>query len=119
MTELLIIKPSSLGDIVHGLQVATSLKAQRDGLRISWVVRDIFAPIVRACEAVDRVYVFERLAGAKGFLRLTKELRKVKFSYVFDMQGLLRPTLCSAWTRDVIRPVRSRPCMSNTYNEKV
>ncbi len=31
MTELLIIKPSSLGDIVHGLQVATSLKAQRVG----------------------------------------------------------------------------------------
>jgi ADP-heptose:LPS heptosyltransferase len=72
MTELLIIKPSSLGDIVHGLQVATSLKAQARGLRISWVVRDIFAPIVRACAAVDQVYVFERNAGTKGFLRLMK-----------------------------------------------
>ena len=70
MTELLIIKPSSLGDIVHALQVATSLKAQREGLRISWIVREIFAPIVRACEAVDQVYVFERNAGTKGFLRL-------------------------------------------------
>ena len=48
MTELLIIKPSSLGDIVHGLQLATSLKAQVDGLRISWIVADIFAPLVRA-----------------------------------------------------------------------
>ena len=57
MTELLIIKPSSLGDIVHGLQVATSLRAQDDNLRISWVVRDIFAPIVRACEAVEHVYI--------------------------------------------------------------
>ena len=37
MTELLIIKPSSLGDIVHGLQVATSLKAQRGDLLISWI----------------------------------------------------------------------------------
>ena len=76
MTELLIIKPSSLGDIVHALQVATSLKAQVRHVRISWVVREIFAPIVRACEAVDRAYVFERNAGAKGFLRLTQELRK-------------------------------------------
>jgi len=83
MTDVLIIKPSSLGDIVHALQVATSLKAQVSHLRISWVVREIFAPIVRACEAVDRVYVFERNAGAKGFLRLTKELRKTKFEYVF------------------------------------
>ena len=35
MTELLIIKPSSLGDIVQGLQVATSLKAQRPDLRMN------------------------------------------------------------------------------------
>src|SRR4051812_22276070 len=96
MTKLLIIKPSSLGDIVHGLQVATSLKAQGEGLCISWAVREIFAPIVRACEAVDRVYVFERNAGAKGFLRLTKELRKTKFDYVFDFQGLLRTGLMTS-----------------------
>jgi heptosyltransferase I len=98
MTELLIIKPSSLGDIVHGLQVATSLKAQVSHLRISWVVREIFAPIVRACEAVDQVYVFERAAGAKGFMRLMKELRKKTFDYVFDMQGLLRTGLMTSRT---------------------
>src|SRR5882672_5178572 len=96
MTELLIIKPSSLGDIVHGLQVATSLKAQVKDLRISWVVREIFAPIVRACEAVDRVCVFERNAGTKGFIRLMKEIRKTEFDYVFDMQGLLRTGLMTS-----------------------
>src|SRR5437763_17090446 len=96
MTELLIIKPSSLGDIVHALQVATSLKAQRDDLRISWVARAIFAPIVRACEAVDHVYVFERNAGAKGFLRLSQEIRKKQFDYVFDTQGLVRTGLITS-----------------------
>ena len=96
MTELLIIKPSSLGDIVHGLQVATSLKAQVNHLRISWVVRDIFAPIVRASAAVDQVYVFERNAGAKGFVKLTRELRKKTFDHVFDMQGLLRTGLMTS-----------------------
>lgn len=98
MTEILIIKPSSLGDIVHALQVATSLKAQCEGLRISWVVREIFAHIVRACEAVDQIYIFERNAGAPGFLRLTKELRKTRFDYVFDMQGLLRTGLMTSRT---------------------
>jgi heptosyltransferase I len=96
MTELLIIKPSSLGDIVHGLQVATSLKAQCEGLRISWVVREIFAPLVRACEAVDQVYVFERGGGAKAFLKLMRDIRKTKFDYVFDMQGLLRTGLMTS-----------------------
>jgi ADP-heptose:LPS heptosyltransferase len=99
MTELLIIKPSSLGDIVQALQVATSLKAQRQNLRISWIVREMFAPLVRACEAVDRVYVFERAAGAKGFLQLMAEVRKTKFDYVFDMQGLLRTGLMTSRAR--------------------
>jgi heptosyltransferase I len=99
MTELLIIKPSSLGDIVQGLQVATSLKAQRADLRVSWIVREMFAPIVRACEAVDRVFVFERAGGAKGFLKLMKQVRATKFDYVFDMQGLLRTGLMTKRVR--------------------
>jgi len=107
MTEILIIKPSSLGDIVHALQVATSLKAQVSHLRISWVVREIFAPIVRACAAVDQVYVFERNAGAKGFLKLTRELRKVNFDYVFDMQGLLRTGLMTSRVRATTKVGRS------------
>lgn len=121
MTELLIIKPSSLGDIVHGLQVATSLKAQCESLRISWVVREIFSPIVRACEAVDRVYVFERNAGAKGFLRLTQELRQTKFDYVFDLQGLLRTGLMAMRahaTRKVGR-ADAREWSGVFYDEKV
>jgi heptosyltransferase I len=121
MTDLLIIKPSSLGDIVHGLQVATSLKAQVSNLRISWVVREIFAPIVRACEAVDRVYVFERSAGAKGFIRLTKELRKTRFDYVFDMQGLLRTGLMTSRTLADHKVGRSdaREWSGVFYSEKV
>jgi ADP-heptose:LPS heptosyltransferase len=121
MTELLIIKPSSLGDIVHGLQVATSLKAQVPHLRISWVVREIFAPIVRACEAVSQVYVFERNAGAKGFLKLTKEMRKTKFDYVFDMQGLLRTGLMTSRVHAGKKVGRSdaREMASLFYDQKV
>jgi ADP-heptose:LPS heptosyltransferase len=121
MTELLIIKPSSLGDIVQGLQVATSLKAQRSGLRISWIVRDMFAPIVRACEAVDHVYVFDRNGGAKGFLRLMREVRATRFDYVFDMQGLLRTGLMTKRTRAAHKVGRSdaREFAGVFYSEKV
>lgn len=121
MTEILIIKPSSLGDIVHALQVATSLKAQCAGLRISWVVREMFAPIVRACEAVDQVYVFERAAGAKGFLKLTKEIRKTKFDFVFDMQGLLRTGLMTsrALAKKKVGRGDARECSGMFYDEQV
>jgi heptosyltransferase I len=121
MTELLIIKPSSLGDIVQGLQVATSLKAQRPELRISWIVREMFAPIVKACEAVDRVFVFERAGGAKGFLKLMKQVRTTKFDYVFDMQGLLRTGLMTRRVRAKHKVGRSdaREWAGIFYDEKI
>jgi heptosyltransferase-1 len=121
MTELLIIKPSSLGDIVHALQVATSLKAQVEKLRISWVVREIFSPIVRACDAVDQVYVFQRAGGAKGFLKLMAEIRKTKFDYVFDMQGLLRTGLMASRANAVKKVGRTdaREWSGMFYDEKV
>jgi len=119
--SLLVVLPSSLGDIVHGLQVATSLKSQVEGLRISWIVRDIFAPIVRACSAVDHVYVFQRKGGAKGFLRLIKEVRKTKFDYVFDFQGLLRTGLMTSRVHAKKKIGRSdaRELSGIFYDEKV
>jgi len=121
MVDLLIIKPSSLGDIIHALQVATSLKSQLKGLRISWIVRDIFAPIVQACDVVDQVYIFERNGGTKGFLRLIKEVRHTKFDYVFDMQGLLRTGLMTSRTRSDYKVGRSdsREMSGMFYDEKV
>ncbi len=99
MPEMLIIKPSALRDIVHGLQVAASIKAQRPEWRISWIVRDIFSPLVRACTAVDQVYVFRRNEGARGFLSTMREVRKKEFDLVLDFQGLLRTGLMTKWAR--------------------
>jgi len=99
MPELLIIKPSALRDIVHGLQVATSIKAQRPEWRISWIVRDIFSPLVRSCAAVDQVYVFRRDQGTVGFIQLMREVRQKDFDLVLDFQGLLRTGLMTKWSR--------------------
>ena len=99
MPDLLIIKPSALRDIVHGLQVAASIKAQRPEWRISWIVRDIFSPLVRAATAVDQVYVFRRHEGPRGFLHLMREVRKKEFDLVLDFQGLLRTGLMTKWAR--------------------
>jgi heptosyltransferase I len=121
MRQVLIIKPSSLADIVHGLQVATSIKAQVEDVQISWIVRDIYAPIVRACSAVDHVYVFQRAGGAKGFLRLIRDVRKTNFDYVFDFQGLLRTGLMTSRVKAKTKVGRSdaREMSGMFYDEKV
>ncbi|HVU15630.1 MAG TPA: glycosyltransferase family 9 protein [Candidatus Didemnitutus sp.] len=98
MPELLVIQPSSLGDIAHGLQVVAVLKAQQPDWRVSWIVRDIFAPLVRASTVVDQSFVFQRHEGARAFLRLMREVRRKQFDVVFDFQGLLRSGLMTKWS---------------------
>lgn len=121
MPELLIIKPSALRDIVHGLQVATSIKAQRPEWRISWIVRDIFSPLVRSCAVVDQVYVFRRHEGARGFLQTMREVRKKEFDLVLDFQGLLRTGLMTKWSRGKRKAGRTdaREGAGMFYDEKV
>ncbi len=97
MTRILIINPSALTEIVHGLQVATSLRAQwpedRGPLEIHWVVRDIFAPLVSSCTAIDKTFVFKRFGSTMDFFRLMREVRQTQYDYLLDLQGLLRTGL--------------------------
>jgi ADP-heptose:LPS heptosyltransferase len=99
MRQLLVIQPSALGDIVHALQTVAALKARQPDWRVSWIVRDIFAPLVRASTVVDQVYVFRRHGGVRGFFQLMREVRAQEFDVALDLQGLLRSALMLQRTR--------------------
>lgn len=90
MKSLLVIKPSSLGDIVHGLQVVQTLARERPDCRITWVVRERFAGLVQAAPFVHRVIIFRRRGGWRAFFSLLRELRETRHDAVWDMQGLFR-----------------------------
>ncbi len=91
MEEILVIKPSSLGDIIHALAVIESLRVQRgNGVRITWLVRDTFAPVLEATPTVDRLIRYDRKSGLRGILRVGRELRRERFDLVLDLQGLAR-----------------------------
>ena len=68
MPHYLVIKPSSFGDIVHGLQVAQWLPGQRSDTRFNWVVRKAFADLVEAYETVDQVLIFRRHGEISDFI---------------------------------------------------
>lgn len=125
MTRLLIIAPAPLVGTVHGLQVATSLKAQwpaeKAPLQIDWVARDMLAPLVQACTAVDHVHIFKRHGGMLEFMRLLRELRRTTYDYVFDFQGLLRSGLITLSVQSPRKIGRqdARERAETFYNEKV
>jgi len=96
--KFLIIKPSSLGDVIHALPVAAALKAEFPGACVDWLVGRGYEEVLEGNPAVDRVIIFDRRMfdgpGKLGRLkRLISELRLERYDAVLDLQGLLRSGL--------------------------
>lgn len=93
--SILLIKPSSLGDIVHTLPVADALKKNWPSAQLSWVVNEEWQEILADNAAVDRIIPFprKRFRGISGLwkgLRWIGGLRQLRPDLGIDLQGLLR-----------------------------
>lgn len=113
--NILIIKPSSLGDIVLALPALTALRRSFPNARISWLVRPEFAALLRNHPHLDEIITFDRkLLGKAWFsprafgalIRLVQRLRAGRFDVVFDFQGLFR-TASLAWLSGCQRRIGS------------
>src|SRR3977135_1063946 len=97
MSDILFIKTSSLGDVIHHMPALTEARRRRPDARLSWVVEEAFAPLVRLHPAVDQVIpvAVRRWRGAalapstwvkaNAFIRT---LREREYDEIVDTQGL-------------------------------
>ncbi|HAF02860.1 MAG TPA: hypothetical protein DIT76_04060 [Spartobacteria bacterium] len=94
----MIIKPSSLGDIVHTLPAVALVRDAHPDAKITWVINPEFTPLLRGNPDVDHVHVFPRgefrglgaPRSLRPWLKITRELRP---DLALDFQGLLRSAL--------------------------
>ena len=105
LKNILIIKPSSLGDIVLALPALAALRKSFPDSQISWLVRPEFAPLLQNHPHLTRTIPFDRKFLGKAWfnplamgalLSLFRQLRRSKFDAIFDFQGLFR-TGSLAW----------------------
>lgn len=110
--RFLLVKTSSMGDVIHNLPVATDLARTHPGCRIDWVVEEGFAAIPRLHPAVCRVIPValrrwrRRPLAPTTWLelnRLRAILREESYDIVIDTQGLLKSAL-------IARMARGRRC---------
>lgn len=100
--QFLIIKMSSLGDIIHAYPVIDYLKAKFPNCQIDWVVERSFADLVRAHPLVSTAFCADtRLWRKAPFSRTTrhemfalrKSLQETRYDCVFDLQGNMKSAL--------------------------
>nr|AHZ45557.1 lipopolysaccharide heptosyltransferase [uncultured bacterium] len=95
LNSFLIVRLGSLGDVVHAIPFAASLRAQFPAARIDWMVDPRYVELLEMVPAVDRRIGVNprgllRSAERKRLLRLRAELRRIQYDVVFDLQGLVK-----------------------------
>jgi len=104
--RILIIKPSSLGDVVHALPFLSSLRQRYPDRYIAWLVEEETAELLLGHPLLDRVIVsgrkrwgramrtpFRGSAVLREMASLAAEIRQDRYDLVVDLQGLLKSAL--------------------------
>jgi heptosyltransferase I len=89
--RILVIRLSSMGDVIHALPAAASLKHSFPYSSLTWIVRERWAPLLENNPFVSRVIPVDR--GPRGVLRVWKAVRGERFDLVVDFQGLIQSAL--------------------------
>jgi heptosyltransferase-1 len=103
--QVLVIKPSSLGDVVHTLPAVACIKRHFPQAPLRWLVNPEWAPLLQGNPHVDEVVLFPR-AEFRGVRALTRFLpwsrrfgQQYEADLVLDFQGLLRSGIVSRSAR--------------------
>ena len=99
MSDILFIKTSSLGDVIHQMPALTEARRQRADARFAWVVEEAFAPLVRLHPDVAEVIPVawrrwrNSLAAPATLAEIAANMRALRaqaYDTIIDSQGLLR-----------------------------
>ena len=102
MAEILFIKTSSMGDVLHHMPAVTDARRRFPDARITWVVDELYAPLVRLHPAVDEIVPIAVRRWRRKLLSPTtwseigaalRKLRARRFDTIVDTQGLVRTAL--------------------------
>jgi heptosyltransferase-1 len=106
--DILFIKTSSLGDVIHHMPALTEAQKHLPGARFAWVVEEAFAPLLRLHPAVsETIPVASRrwrksLASSSTLREMwasRSTLRARNYDFIVDTQGLLRSALIARAAR--------------------
>ncbi|MFM2058461.1 MAG: lipopolysaccharide heptosyltransferase [Pseudomonadota bacterium] len=118
--KILIVKLSSLGDVIHAMPVVADLRRALPAAQIDWVVEPGFAPLVRRVAGLRRVIGCAQRRWRKRWwaadVRAEKaafltELQAESYDAVLDLQGLTKSALVAWRTR--VTPTGRRYALAN------
>ncbi len=108
MSDILFIKTSSLGDVIHHMPAVTEARRERPDARLVWLVEEAFAPLVRLHPAVNEAIPVAWRRWRKSLYspttlaeitRSVSTIRTRRYDEIVDSQGLVRSALIARMAR--------------------
>jgi heptosyltransferase-1 len=109
--KLLLVKTSSMGDVIHTFPAVTEALSARPDLVVDWLVEESFVDVARLHPGVRRVIPVAVRRWRKGMLHaqtraevadVRRVLRSESYDLVLDAQGLMKSAWLARWAR---RPI--------------
>ncbi len=126
MQRLLIVKTSSLGDIVQTFPVLSYLKAKFPTSEIDWVVEKPFADLVQANPLVSNVITIDSKSWRKKPFSSWKEiwssrrhLKQWPYDLLFDLQGNIKSAIATKIARAPVKVGFAPPALPEWPNRLV
>jgi heptosyltransferase I len=96
--RILVVRLGAMGDVIHALPAAASLKSATPEARLTWAIEPRWAPLLEGNPYVDRVVAVRRKTAA-GLIASWRELRSERYDVAVDLQGLMKSALTAAAAR--------------------
>lgn len=103
MDRVCIVMMSAVGDAVHVLPVLHALKRVNPAMHVTWVLQPGPASLVRGHPLVDEIVLFDRNAGARGFLDIRRTLAAKRFDLVVNLQVYFKAGIITSFTRAPVK----------------
>ncbi|WP_216796496.1 lipopolysaccharide heptosyltransferase I [Candidatus Vallotia tarda] len=108
MQKILIVRLSSLGDVVHNMPLVADIRRRHPDLIIDWLVEESFVELVKLVHGVRRVIPFSLRRWRRNLLSLAtwREIRQFRralateeYDLVIDCHGLIKSAWVASWAR--------------------
>lgn len=92
-SKLVLIRFSSLGDILQAYAAAQAIRVVHPKAEIAWVTRSDFASLLKGQAAIDQVISFDRKSGVRGLITIARTIAQFDPDLIYDAHSNIRSRL--------------------------
>ncbi|MFR4045506.1 MAG: glycosyltransferase family 9 protein [Odoribacter splanchnicus] len=113
MPKFLIIRFSSIGDIIQCMGIIDGIREHFPDAEIHWIARKDMSSFLAMDKRIGKIWAFDKALGLKGLLKIARQLREEHYDYIYDAHSnirsnILRLKLLPWWSKGPHFTLRSR-----------